>query len=236
MGSIINAVAIILGGGLGLLLSNRLSERLRHTIMSMLGLFTLAYGISLFLQTGNVMVVLASLLIGVLLGEWWRIEEGVEALGASFERRFNRAGKTESALFIRGFMTTSLLFVIGPMAILGSIQDGLTGDIRTLVIKAVLDGFAAMAFASSLGLGVLFSSIPVLVYQGAITLLARQVQVFMTEAMMTEMVATGGVLLLAIAISSLLELRRIRVSSFLPALVLAPLLVAILAVLNITLK
>jgi uncharacterized membrane protein YqgA involved in biofilm formation len=233
MGSIINAVAIVLGGGLGLLLSNRLSERLRHTIMSMLGLFTLAYGMSLFLQTKNVMIVLASLLIGVLLGEWWRIEEGVESLGAAFEKRFNKAGNTESEKFIRGFMTTSLLFVIGPMAILGSIQDGLTGDIRTLVIKAVLDGFAAMAFASSLGLGVLFSSIPVLVYQGTITLLARQVQTFVTGAMMTEMVAAGGVLLLAISISSLLELRRIRVSSFLPALVLAPLLVALLAALNI---
>jgi uncharacterized membrane protein YqgA involved in biofilm formation len=121
------------------------------------------------------------------------------------------------------------------MAILGSIQDGLTGDIRTLVIKAVLDGFAAMAFASSLGLGVLFSSIPVLVYQGAITLLARQVQTFVTDAMMTEMVAAGGVLLLAIAISSLLELRKIRVGSFLPALVLAPLLVALLATFAISL-
>ena len=132
-------------------------------------------------------------------------------------------------------MSTSLLFVIGPMAILGSIQDGLTGDIRTLVIKAVLDAFAAMAFASSLGMGVLFSSIPVLVYQGAITLLARQVQSVVTEAMMTEMVAAGGVLLLAIAISSLLELRRIRVGSFLPALVLAPPLVALLAAFQITL-
>jgi uncharacterized membrane protein YqgA involved in biofilm formation len=233
MGSIINALAIILGGGLGLLLSNRLSERLRHTIMSMLGLFTLAYGMSLFLQTQNVMIVLASLLIGVLLGEWWRIEEGVEALGASFEKRFNKAGNTESERFIRGFMTTSLLFVIGPMAILGSIQDGLTGDIRTLVIKSVLDAFAAMAFASSLGLGVLFSSIPVLVYQGAITLLARQVQTYVSEAMMTEMVAAGGVLLLAISISSLLELRKIRVGSFLPALVLAPALVALLAAFKI---
>ncbi|MGA9397681.1 MAG: DUF554 domain-containing protein [Anaerolineaceae bacterium] len=236
MGSIINAVAIILGGALGLLLSNRLSEQLRHTIMSMLGLFTLAYGISLFLQTQNVMVVLASLLIGVLLGEWWRIEEGVESLGEFFERHFNKVGNTESARFISGFMTTSLLFVIGPMAIFGSIQDGLTGDVRTLVIKAVLDGFAAMAFASSLGLGVLFSSIPVLVYQGAITLLARQVQTFMSDAMMTEMLATGGVLLLAISVSSLLELRKIRVGSFLPALFLAPMLVALLAALNINLK
>jgi uncharacterized membrane protein YqgA involved in biofilm formation len=236
MGSIINAVAILLGGALGLLLSSRLSEKLRHTVMSMLGLFTLAYGMSLFLQTQNVMVVLASLLIGVLLGEWWRIEEGVEALGAFFEKRFNHAGEGESARFIRGFMSTSLLFVIGPMAILGSIQDGLTGDIRTLVIKSVLDGFAAMAFASSLGLGVLFSSIPVLVYQGAISLLARQVEAVVTDAMMTEMVAAGGVLLLAISISSLLELRKIRVGSFLPALILAPLLVALLTALNISLK
>jgi uncharacterized membrane protein YqgA involved in biofilm formation len=236
MGSIINALAIVAGAILGLFLSHRLSDRLRHTIMSMLGLFTMAYGMSLFLQTKDLMVVLASLLIGVLLGEWWRIEEGIESLGAFFERHFNKAGETETVRFIHGFMTTSLLFVIGPMAILGSIQDGLTGDIRTLVIKAVLDGFAAMAFASSLGLGVVFSSIPVLLYQGAITLLAGQVQTVMTEAMMTEMVATGGVLLLAISISSLLELRKIRVGSFLPALILAPLLVAVLAALHISLK
>jgi hypothetical protein len=125
-------------------------------------------------------------------------------------------------------MIASLLFCIGPIAILGSIQAGLTGDYNLLVIKSVLDGFAAMAFASTLGVGVLFSAAMILVYQGAITLLAAQLNAIATKPMLAEMTATGGVLLLGIAISSLLEIKKIRVGNFLPALFLAPLIVWII--------
>ena len=125
-------------------------------------------------------------------------------------------------------MTASLLFCIGPIAILGSIQAGLNGDISLLVIKSVLDGFAAMAFASTLGVGVLFSAAMILVYQGAITLLAAQLNAIVTKPMMAELTATGGVLLLGIAISTLLEIKKIRVGNFLPALVLAPVIVWII--------
>jgi len=121
------------------------------------------------------------------------------------------------------------------MAILGSIQDGLTGDYSLLAIKSVLDGFASLAFASSLGVGVLFSALALLVYQGGLTLLAAQVQSISTPAMMNEMTATGGVLLLGLAVSSLLELKPIRVGNFLPALAIAPLIVAVLAALGINL-
>ncbi len=130
---------------------------------------------------------------------------------------------------MRGFLTSSLLFCVGPMTILGSVQDGLSGDYSLLAIKSVLDGFAAMALASTLGVGVLFSALVVLVYQGGLTLLAAQVQTVLTDAMTVEMTAAGGLMLLGLAISSLLEIRRIRVGNLLPGLVVAPVLVALQA-------
>ena len=189
---------------------------------------------------------LGALLLGGVLGEVLRIEDGLRSLGAWLERRF--AGGQASlaqpdgtsprygSRFIRGFLTASLVFSIGPMAILGSIQDGLYGDYKLLAIKSVLDGFASLAFASSLGVGVLFSSLITLVYQGGMSLAASVAKTFISDAMMTEMTATGGVLLLGLAISNLLEIKPIRIGSFLPSLVIAPLIVAILAALGISLK
>lgn len=177
---------------------------------------------------------LSSLLVGGLLGEWWRIEDGLRGLGGYLERRFTgRQDISEGSRFIREFLTASLVFCVGPMTILGSIQDGLTGDYSLLAIKSVLDGFAALAFASSLGVGVLFSVVVILVYQGGLSLLAALAQSITTPAMMDEMTAVGGVLLLGIAISSLLEIKPIRVGNFLPALLIAPLIVAVLATLGI---
>jgi uncharacterized membrane protein YqgA involved in biofilm formation len=135
---------------------------------------------------------------------------------------------TQGSRFIRGFLTASLVFCVGPITILGSIQDGLTGDYNLLAIKSVLDGFAALAFGSTLGIGVLFSTLVILVYQGGLSLLAAQAQALITQPMMAEMTAVGGVLLLGLAISSLLEIKPIRVGNFLPALLIAPLIVAIL--------
>jgi uncharacterized membrane protein YqgA involved in biofilm formation len=230
IGTLINVSAILLGGGVGLLFGKKLSDRLKNTVIAGLGLFTLAFGVSLFLKTNNALIVLGSLLIGILIGEWTRLEDGLNHLGAWLEGKVSLSNeKSGQANFIKGFVTTSLLFCIGPMAILGSIQDGLTGNYETLAIKAILDGFAAFAFASSLGFGVLFSSLMVLIYQGGISLLARQVQGFATEAMMNELSAVGGVLLVGIAISNLLEIKRIRTGSFLPALLFAPLIVWIIS-------
>lgn len=216
-----------------MLLGNRLSDRLKSTVIAGLGLFTLAYGISLFLKTSNSLIVLGSLLIGILLGEWWRIEEGLSNLGSWLERKFNRnSNQGNRANFINGFFTTSLLFCIGPMAILGSIQNGVSGNYETLAIKSVLDGFAAFAFGSSLGFGVLFSALPVFIYQGAITLLAVQVKAITTDSMMNELTAVGGVILVGIAISNLLEIKKIRTGNFLPALLMAPLIVWILSLIK----
>jgi hypothetical protein len=133
---------------------------------------------------------------------------------------------------VRGFLTASLLFCVGPMAILGSIQDGLTGDYKLLAVKSVLDGFASLAFASTLGVGVLFSSPILLVYQGGISLLAGQLNALVSEAMLNEMTAAGGVILIGLALSSILEIKKIRTGNFLPALAVAPLIVWILSLLQ----
>ena len=232
-GTLINTAAILVGGTIGLLLGSRLAERVKKTVVSGLGLFTLVYGISLFLKTSNSLIVLGSVLIGILLGEWWRIEEGLEKLAVWLEMKFNRGGQSDGReRFIKGFLTATLVFCIGPMAILGSIEDGLSGSVNTLVVKSILDCFAAMAFASSLGVGVLFSAFMVLIYQGTITLLATQVQSLATDLMMNELTATGGIILVAIAVSSLLELKKIRTASFLPALIIAPIIVWIITLLK----
>jgi len=234
IGTFINVAAILLGGSIGLLIGGRLSERLKASVIAGMGLFTAVTGIKMFLETQNSLVVLGSLVIGALLGEWWKIEDGLQQLGEKLEKRFVRSNSESEPSspqpdFVGGFMIASLLFCIGPIAILGSIQAGLNGDYNLLVIKSVLDGFAALAFASTLGVGVLFSSVMILLYQGSITLLAAQLNVIVTQPMQAELTATGGVLLIGIAISSLLEIKKIRVGNFLPALVLAPLIVWIVS-------
>jgi uncharacterized membrane protein YqgA involved in biofilm formation len=248
-GTFINVAAVLIGGTFGLIFGARFPARVRETVIMGIGLFTAGIGIQMFLENQNPLIVLGSLLIGGILGEWWKIETGLKNLGSFLERKFTGGGAASieddpamavsersdpgGSNFVRGFLTASLVFCVGPMTILGSIQDGLTGDYSLLAIKSVLDGFAALAFASTLGVGVLFSTLTVLFFQGGLSLLASQAQAFLTEPMMSEMTAVGGLLLVGLAISSLLELRPIRVGNFLPALLVAPLIVAILAFLGI---
>jgi uncharacterized protein len=242
MGTLINVVAVLIGGGFGLLFGSRLPERVRQTVVAGLGLFTTALGLRMFIQSEHAIVVLASLLLGGLLGEWWRIEDGLRNLGFVLEKRFNGSSaqsglpQNKNSNFVRGFLTASLLFCIGPMAILGSIQDGLTGNYQTLAIKSIMDGFAALAFSSMLGVGVLFSVLVIGFYQGGITLLAVQAQSLMTTPMQIEMTAVGGVLLIGIALSSLLEIKPIRVGGLVPSLFIAPALVAFFTWLGVLAK
>jgi uncharacterized protein len=224
-GTLLNIATVLLGGVIGLLFGARIPDRLKETVIAGMGLFTGAMGLQMFLNTENPLIVLGALLIGTLLGEWWRIEEGLHRLGEFLEQKFSRPEADGSNKFVRGFLTASLLFCVGPMTILGSIQDGLTGDYNLLAVKSVLDGFAAIAFASTLGVGVLFSTLIILVYQGGISLLAGQLDAVVTPSMMNELTATGGVILAGLAISSLLEIKKIRVGNMLPALAIAPLLV-----------
>jgi hypothetical protein len=241
-GTFLNIGTVLLGSLLGLLFGSRLPARLKHTVIAGLGLFTMVMGVQMFLKTENPLIVLGALLIGVLLGEWWRIEDGLQSLGSRLEESFaknEQPGGSDShaadiqspgtSRFVRGFLTASLLFCVGPLTILGSIQDGLRGDTSLLAVKSVLDGFASLAFASTLGIGVMFSTLVILVYQGGISLLAAQLSAVVTEPMMNEMTAAGGVILVGLAISSLLEIKTIRVGNFLPALAVAPLIVWILS-------
>lgn len=231
IGTLLNIATVLLGGVIGLTLGTRIPDKLKATVISGMGLFTVAMGLQMFLNTENPLIVLSALLIGILLGEWWRIEDGLQNLGRMLEQRFSKEGEDGSNKFVRGFLTASLLFCVGPLTILGSIQDGLTGDYNLLAVKSVLDGFAAMAFASTLGIGVMFSTIVILVYQGGISLLAAQLDAIVTPSMMNELTATGGVILMGLGISSLLEIKQIRVGNFLPALAITPLIVWILSLL-----
>lgn len=232
IGTLLNIATVLVGGTLGLLFGSRLPERMRQTVVAGLGLFTLAIGVLMFSDSNNAIIVLVSLLLGGVLGELLNVEAALERMGAWLQKRFAAGAKGGSARFVRGFLTASLVFCIGPMTILGSIQDGLTGDYELLAIKSVLDGFAGMVFASTLGVGVLFSTLVILIFQGGISLLAQQAQAVFTEAMVAELSAVGGVLLLGIGISSLLEIKKIRVGNFLPALAIAPLIVALVTALG----
>jgi len=251
-GTIINVIAILVGGTLGLTFGSHIPERLKQTGIISIGLFTIAFGLKMFFRTENELVVLGALLIGSLLGEWWKVEDDLQYLGQILDTRFTSDLKTDhttqakvSGNFVRGFLTASLIFCIGPLAILGSIQDGLEGNYSVLAVKSILDSFVSMALASSLGVGVLFSSLVVLVFQGGISLLTIQLVSFFTLQISPEMVdatiapylneltATGGVILVGLAISSLLEIKKIRIGNFLPALAVAPLLVWIISLLGI---
>jgi uncharacterized membrane protein YqgA involved in biofilm formation len=232
-GTFINVAAILIGGTIGLFFGSRIPERFKNTVIAGMGIFTSALGMQMFLDSKNSLIVLGALIIGALIGEWIGIEDGLQALGQMLEKRFSQDSETgSSSKFVRGFMVSSLLFCIGPIAILGSIQDGLTGDYNLLAVKSTLDGFASIAFASTLGIGVLFSSLIILVYQGGVSLLANQLNAIVTDPMMAEMTATGGVLLIGVGISNLLEIKKIRVGNFLPALAVAPLIVWILSLLK----
>ena len=238
VGTIINVITVLVGGTLGVLLGARLPERMSETIMHGLGLLTLVIGVQLSFETDNTLIVLASLLVGGIAGEWLRIEDRLDQLGRWLERKTARGGgpsvsnrpqditRPTTSRFSRAFLTASLLFCVGPMAILGSIQDGLTGDYTLLAIKATLDGFASLAFASTMGPGVIFAALTVLIYQGMLTLGAGWASAVLTDPMIAEMTATGGVLMLALGLG-LLEIKQIRAGNLLPAIILAPIIVVL---------
>jgi len=233
IGTIINAVTVLIGGTLGTLLGHRFPARMQETILASLGLFTVVIAIDSALVTGNVLIVLSSLLVGALIGEALRIESRLEDFGRWLRDRLVRnQDEGEGSRFVEGFVTASLIFCVGPLTIQGAIEDGLMGDYTKLAVKAVLDGFAAMAFATTLGPGVIASVIVILVFQGGISLLAGLSSNIFTEPMIVELTATGGVVLLALGLR-LLGLTKIRAANLLPAIFIAPAAVAIMDALRI---
>ena len=227
LGTILNVATVLVGAGLGKFFGDRLPEKIRETVMHALGLMTVVIGVKMALETNNILIVLGSLLLGGIIGEIFRIDD----LLHSFAHWAGAKLKASESTFAEGFITASLVFCVGPMTIMGSIQDGISGDFKLLAIKSMLDGFAALAFASTLGWGVSFAAVTVLVYQGGLTILSSLVGSFFTSAMVAEMTACGGVLIFAIGLE-LLELKKVRVANFLPALFIAPLVVYLTSLLK----
>ena len=243
-GTLLNVATIVVGASIGVALGSRIPDRMRVSITDVLGIFVVVLGVSDALTAfgptladrlgrASVLVVLGALLIGGILGDLLDIESRLERLGAWLRDRTARSPTPSApddapgrARFIEGFVTTSLIVCVGPLAVLGALQDGLTGDFQLLAVKSMLDGSIAVAFASVLGFGVAFAAIPLLVWQGGITLAAGSLGSTLDEPMLAALTAVGGILVAGIGLR-LLEVRAVRVANLLPALVAAPLAVAL---------
>ncbi|MDI3480841.1 MAG: uncharacterized protein PWQ97_496 [Tepidanaerobacteraceae bacterium] len=222
LGTIVNAASIIIGAIMGNFLKGGFPENIKSTIMQGLSITVMLIGLSMALKSQNLLVVTLSIVIGAVLGEVLRIEHRLKQLGQSMERRFGNGDGD----FTRAFVSASLLYCVGAMAIMGSLESGLTGNHTTLFIKSILDGVSAVVFSSSLGLGVAFSALPVFLYQGSITLAASYIKVFLTDTIIREMTATGGLLIFAIGINMLGIDVDIKVGNLLPAIFVAVFLAA----------
>ena len=227
-GTLLNVAAVLVGTTLGVLAGSRIPTRMAGTLTTGLGLFTALIGLSMGLraftdpavQAGDELAVLGALLAGAVVGELLRLDDGIEALGAWFQRRLAREGSASRVA--EAFVTSSLVFCVGPLTILGSLDNGLRGDMTLLAVKSLLDGVASIAFAAALGAGVYLSAVTVLVVQGLIAGGAFLLRDVMDDRTILGITAVGGLVLLGVAMR-LLDLKRVRVASFLPGLVLAPL-------------
>jgi uncharacterized protein len=218
LGTIVNALAIIGGSIIGLLFSRGIPEHYKVTILNGVGLSVVLIGIKGSLVADNLLVVIISIVIGSLCGELARIEDRLEQLGDFLEKQVaKKNGAKGEGTFAKGFVTASLVFCVGSMAIVGSLESGLTGNHQTLFAKSVLDGVTSIIFASTMGLGVVFSAAAVFLYQGAITLTAVFMKNFLVETTIQEMTSTGGLLIMAIGLN-MLGVTRIRVGNMLPAI------------------
>lgn len=217
-GTIVNVFVIVIGSLLGNLLQSRFPKGIQERAMQGMGLAVLLIGLRMALTDNRSLLIIISLILGAAIGETLRIEENLNRAGIFLEKRFHRSG--DGASFAEGFLRASLLFCVGAMAIMGSLQEGITGDPSILYAKSALDGFSSMAFASTMGLGVAFSALPVFIYQGSIALSAQYVEAFLTAPAIDLMTSTGGLLIVGIGIN-MLEIGRIKVGNLLPAIFIA---------------
>lgn len=214
LGTIVNAAAVIAGALLGNFIKGGFRENVKEVIMQGVSLTVILIGLSMALKTQNVLAVTLSIVSGGILGELLRIEDRLNRFGMKLERRFS----TGDGSFTRGFVTASLVFCVGAMAIMGSLESGLTGRHTTLFVKSILDGVTSVVFASSMGIGVAFSALPVFLYQGSITIAATYVKPLLTDAIIREMTAVGGLLIFGIGLNMLTDKLHIRVGNLLPAI------------------
>lgn len=216
--AVVNAVLVVLGGLLGLVLGGRLQEKHTRTIMAGLGICTMVIGITGAITTSNILIVIICLVVGTVIGELLKIEHRLDTLGDWLK---SKVAKNGGGRFTEGFVTASLLFCVGSMAIMGSFDAGLRGDYNTIFAKSALDCVMAVTFAATMGVGVLFSGATVLIYQGALTLLAAFVEPYLSGPVVTEMTAVGGIMLIGTGMNILgLTKERIKVGNMLPAIIL----------------
>lgn len=216
IGTLINCITIIVGSTIGLLLRKGMKLSVSQTVMQGIGLCTILIGMSGALKTSNTLLVILSMVIGGMVGSLIDIDGGLQRLGAYAQRKLTH-GAPEGSTFAQGFVTASLVFCVGAMAVVGSLDSGIRGDHSTLIAKSVMDGVASIVFASSLGIGVMLSVVPVLVYQGAIALLGTLIAPFLSDVVVTEMSAVGGLLIVGIGVNMLLD-KDIKVANLLPAI------------------
>ena len=216
-GTLINAAAILLGGGIGLLLKDRIPEKFTENIIRAVALCVCVIGIAGAVE-GDLKLLVVSLTLGALTGELLRIDDGLNTLGQWLQKKMSR--HEENSAFSEGFVTATVLFCVGAMAIIGSIKSGLEGDRSIIIVKSILDGITAMVLASSLGLGVLFSAAAVLIYQGCIEIFAGALQNVLTEALVMQISAAGGVMILGIGFNMALN-AKIKIANLLPGLLVA---------------
>ena len=219
MGTLINVVAVILGSLIGLMINRKLPKKIISIIFQVMGLFTLVLGISMSLKTEHYLVVIGSLVLGSVVGEWIDLDKHM----TQWSERFKRRIKMKNDKFTDGMITAFLLYCMGAMTILGAIEEGVEGSYDILLMKSLMDGVSSIALASGLGIGVMFSSIPLLVYQGGLTLFSSMIGEHFTEVIINDLSATGGILLIGLGIN-ILEIKHLKILNMIPALVIVVIL------------
>jgi len=216
-GTLLNAGAIIVGSTIGVMIHSRLPQKMVNTIFQGMGLITAVIGISMSLRSDNLIIIVISVVSGIIVGEWIDIDRYLRRLSGKI------GNNTDSNKFTEGFVTASMLFCVGAMAILGAIEDGMGKTPNLLITKSVMDGISSIAFAATFGIAVLFSAFPVLIYQGLLTIFAAFIMQFMSDAMIADLTAVGGVLLIGLGIN-IMKIKEINIVNMLPALIIVVLL------------
>ena len=229
LGTIINVATVVAGSAVGLLIGKRIPEAMRETVVQVVGLVTIAIGVKDAIGTHNMVFPLVGMVIGAIIGELLRVEDRLEKIGHVLKWRFAKSDQSgEEHGFVRGFVTASLLYCVGPLTILGAIQDASGQTPQLYIIKGSLDGFISVIFAAIYGVGVMFSAVSVFIVQGTLTALGTSIDSLLDDRMRLELFSAGGLAVVAIGIN-LLEIKKIRLGSLLPGLVVTPILVAIFA-------
>jgi uncharacterized membrane protein YqgA involved in biofilm formation len=226
LGTLINTATVLIGGMVGIAMGDKIPDRIRIIVVQVIGMVTIGLGLNDLLKTHNMVFPLLGMVFGAVIGELLRIEDRLEGIGEVIRKRF--AKRQDPGPFISGFVTATLLFCIGPLTILGAIQDASGATSQLYIIKGTLDGFMSVIFGAIHGVGVLFSAVSVFVVQGTLTLFGTQLDSLLNDRMRIELFATGGLAVMAIGLN-LLDIKKIRLGSLLPGLIVTPILVQLFA-------